>query len=116
MSEWKKSFRKHRWRVALIVVAVVAVAGIARMVYLRAVAELPWADGTGFEIKMLWEWLELLVIPGALAVVAWYLNSQDREAEREETRERVQETVLQCYLDKMTELIIRYDLKGTRGG
>jgi uncharacterized protein YjbI with pentapeptide repeats len=118
MREWIKTFLKRPWWVVLVVVGLAA---IIHMVYLRVVEGRPWArwtefgDYTGPGGKTFWDLAELLVIPVFLVGVAGWLNYQDHKNEREETRERVQETALQSYLDKMTELIVRYDLKETCG-
>jgi uncharacterized protein YjbI with pentapeptide repeats len=65
-------------------------------------------DNTGFPKKTLWDWLELLVVPAVIAVVgivggAWF------------TRERAQDTALQMYLDKMSELLIDKGLRRETG-
>ena len=116
----------HFIRVVVLVFTIFIVISIAWMLYLNLVENYGWADWTGIgdyidsegsfhRGKKLWDFFELLVIPVALALVAWYLNSQDRKAEREETRERVQEAAFQRYLDNMTELIVSHDLKGSQG-
>jgi hypothetical protein len=55
---------------------------------------LKWA-WTGLETKSAWDLLELLIIPAALVIGAFWLN---QEARREDT--------LQRYLDRMSELVL----------
>jgi uncharacterized protein YjbI with pentapeptide repeats len=60
--------------------------------------------------KTLWDWMQLLIIPIALGLGAWWLNKQERENERKLTEDRQQEATLQTYLDKMYELLLKEDL------
>lgn len=93
------------------------------------------AKNTGFEIKTLWDWMELLIIPMVLAVGAFYLNRSERAVERQiaETRvkedrqladdranlereiatDRQQEAALQAYLDRMADLLLHEKLRTT---
>jgi Pentapeptide repeats (9 copies)/Pentapeptide repeats (8 copies) len=71
---------------------------------------------TGFAGKSLWDWLQLLVIPLALAAIAFGLNylADERDLRREDQRaalersiasERRREDVLDAYLQQMSEMI-----------
>jgi uncharacterized protein YjbI with pentapeptide repeats len=84
-------------------------------------------------IELLWRWLELLIIPVALAAGALWFNRQERRAqnaietrrqesaqalaleERENDRDiaadRAREDALQRYLDRMSELILDKNLR-----
>lgn len=86
-----------------------------------------WADWTGFgdyidplggyhRAKTFWDWLELLIIPAVLGLIALLFNAQERkrdrereelrrEGEREFETERMREGALQNYLDHMTDLL-----------
>jgi|SRR5215211_1997430 len=78
-----------------------ATGGIATLAFLIIVIcgyliEWRW---TGLPKRTFWDWLDLLIVPAAIAVVAtvggaWF------------ARQRGQETALQAYLDKMSELLI----------
>ncbi len=81
--------------------------------------------------KTLWDWMELFIIPIVLAIGAWWLNKSERENERkiaEENRkedkeiaqknrkqdraiadDRRNQAILEAYLDRMTELLLRKD-------
>ena len=87
-----------------------------------------WPEWTGLNHKSAWDLADLLIVPLALAVIAYFFNKTERENEREladerrareiklakEEREneselaekRIQETALQNYFDKMTELLL----------
>lgn len=67
--------------------------------------------------KSLWDWLELLIVPAALATVGLLFSRAQRQSDAElaykreladERAEeaRAQETALQGYLDRMTELLL----------
>jgi len=76
-----------------------------------------WAEGTGFEGKTLWDWMQLLIIPVALAITAYWFNKKERERESTLAEQRAEldrqiaadhneEEVLQAYLDRMMELLL----------
>jgi uncharacterized protein YjbI with pentapeptide repeats len=80
---------------------------------------------SGFSGKTFWDWLELLVVPVALAWAAYYVNfdlqnrsqaAEDRrhKAQLEIESQRAQEVALQTYLDRMTELLIEKNLAATQ--
>ena len=121
--------RKNFWRIIIVVV----LAAIAWMLYLRIFEGRGWADWTGFVKyettitsktgstvtvttqqhpgKTLLNWLELLTVPAMLGVGAWYLTRQERRNELEIAYERNQDTFLQSYLDKMSDLLLEKNLK-----
>jgi uncharacterized protein YjbI with pentapeptide repeats len=82
--------------------------------------------GLPFNIT-LWDWLELLIVPAALAIGGFWLNRAQREREREaqeaqRQRElelednRSQDTALEAYLDRMDELLERNIRASEKGG
>ena len=95
---------EHTRLLAGLVVLVVAVTPFA-LVWLGIIK---W----GFAHKSLWDMLEVLGIPLAVALLAGLLALSGREAgqraelERELQRERAQETILQSYLQRITDLVI----------
>lgn len=79
---------------------------------------------TGFSSKTFWDWLELLIIPATLTLLVLWANgiaqkNEQRRAEREGLIEREiasdrnQEASLQTYLDRMTELILKENLRNS---
>ena len=60
--------------------------------------------------KTLWDWLELLVIPIALAGGAIWFSSEERKSERKIAIEQRQEDTLQAYFDKIENLMLRDNL------
>ena len=63
--------------------------------------------------KSAWDWLDLLLVPGVLAIVGLLFNRAQRKAEREIAAERTREATLQNYLDKMTELMLEHRLRSS---
>src|SRR5215203_2479657 len=82
-----------------------------------------WPRWTGFRGKTAWDWLQLLIVPLALAliVVVWStvqegasqqrIEAQRAEAERVFAVQRAQDEALQAYLDVMKELLLEQDLR-----
>ena len=92
-------------------------------------------ETAGPRAKTLWDWLGLLIVPVALAVGAYLLNRSQKETElkiakkaREEDREiarqareteqkiatdRQMQATLEAYYDRMTELLLERDLRGS---
>jgi uncharacterized protein YjbI with pentapeptide repeats len=70
-----------------------------------------WHDGTGFEDKTLWDWMELLIIPSVLSVGAFLFNRSERRSEQSIAKDQQREEALQMYLDKMTQLLIDKHLR-----
>ena len=75
--------------------------------------------------KSLWDWLQLLIVPFALAIAAFALNAaqdgrerqrEDDRAAHEETRadDRAHEEALRGYLEQMTTLITEHRLRSSR--
>lgn len=72
--------------------------------------------------KSLWDWLQLLIVPAVLGVAATWLNFVMNRNERAETKQRAdiehaiaqdsqRETLLQTYLDRMSDLILTNHLR-----
>jgi uncharacterized protein YjbI with pentapeptide repeats len=105
---------KQAWKKYLLYAS--AAVGTAILAYI--LIETVRLRNTGFEVKTLWDWMELLIIPAFLAGGAYYLQrsekaverkaAEDRaKLERELTTDRQQEAALQAYLDRMTELLLK---------
>jgi uncharacterized protein YjbI with pentapeptide repeats len=72
--------------------------------------------------KSLWDWLNLLIIPAVLAIGGLYvdarLSTRQQELENDRAKqaqmleeERAKAEALQAYLDQMSELMLRHDLR-----
>ena len=61
--------------------------------------------------KTLWDWLQLLIIPLALAFIAILFNRSERKNEQRITSDNQQETVLQEYIKEMSVFLIERNLR-----
>jgi uncharacterized protein YjbI with pentapeptide repeats len=77
--------------------------------------------------KTLWDWLQLFIVPLALAAIGlWFaaqqefrqqqIEDQRAESEREIEKQRAQDAALQAYLDQMSQLMLEGDLRGSEEG
>jgi uncharacterized protein YjbI with pentapeptide repeats len=77
--------------------------------------------------KTLWDWLQLFIVPLALAAIGlWFAAQQDfrqqqieeqrAKSEREIEKQRAQDAALQAYLDQMSQLMLGGDLRGSEEG
>jgi hypothetical protein len=64
--------------------------------------------------KTLWDWMDLFIIPASLFVGGYFLNKSERASEREIAADRIRETALQNYLDRMTELLLKEKLRTSK--
>jgi uncharacterized protein YjbI with pentapeptide repeats len=80
-----------------------------------------FSQWSGFKDKTLWDVIDLAIIPLALVIIGYFFNKAERKSEYEinaqrvETERRIsadqlQESALQTYLDRMTELMINNGL------
>ena len=79
-------------------------------------------SATGFLNKSLWDWLSLLIVPLALAIVALVFQLANTRTERQIAQQRYEqdqqialdkqhEDLLQAYLDRISELLLKDNLR-----
>jgi hypothetical protein len=56
--------------------------------------------------KTYWDWLQLLGVPAAVAITDFWSNKRQNERQQRDEDHRAQDTALQEYLNKMSELLI----------
>jgi uncharacterized protein YjbI with pentapeptide repeats len=77
--------------------------------------------------KTLWDWLQLFIVPLALAAIGlWFAAQQDAhqqqiedrraESDRRIEEQRAQDAALQAYLDQMSQLMLEGNLRGSKEG
>jgi uncharacterized protein YjbI with pentapeptide repeats len=85
-----------------------------------------WRLRTGFQGKTVWDWLQLLIVPLVLALVAFMLNNaaatrdraqEDARTAKElrQTRDRDREVALSSYFQQMSQLITAHGLRSFPG-
>jgi uncharacterized protein YjbI with pentapeptide repeats len=111
--EPSKTSRIPRWVGAIAAIALIV--GIVGVILFYGYQARPgWV---GVANKKFWDYLELLIVPAALAIGVYLLNRAQQERERrvEEARgerelevenQRAQDEALQAYLDQMSQLLI----------
>jgi len=70
-------------------------------------------SATGFLNKSLWDWLQLLIVPLVLAVVALLFQLANSSTERQIALDKQREDLLQAYLDRMSELLLKEKLRSS---
>jgi uncharacterized protein YjbI with pentapeptide repeats len=63
--------------------------------------------------KALWDWLQLFIIPLVLAVAALLFNFANSRTERHIALDKQREDLLQTYLDRMSELLLKEKLRSS---
>jgi uncharacterized protein YjbI with pentapeptide repeats len=98
----------------LVVLAVLALGGVVELIIYGYLERPGWI---GVANKRFWDYLDLLIVPGALALGVYWLNRRqdERDQQAEEDRrsrevqvenERAQDAAVQAYLDQLTQLLL----------
>jgi uncharacterized protein YjbI with pentapeptide repeats len=69
---------------------------------------------TGVSNRNLWDWIELLIVPLGLALVAVVFNNWRAAREQEQAAENQREQALRDYLDAMTALMLDHHLSSAK--
>lgn len=64
----------------------------------------------GPRAKTLWEWLDLLLIPFCVGILAWSFKEAEKEKASKSEDERSQNETLDSFVNIMTELITKHNL------
>ena len=109
MAESKKAFRDYCYAAVCLAVIALAVRIVQAYIFHVNVA--------GLSGKNLWDWLQLAIIPAAIAFGVWWLSrlqqqrdqqlaDQRADTEREIALDNQHEAALQAYIDKISELLL----------
>jgi len=60
--------------------------------------------------KTLWDWLQLFIVPLALATLGLWFSAQQDTRQQQLEEQRAQNAALQAYLDQMSQLMLEGDL------
>jgi uncharacterized protein YjbI with pentapeptide repeats len=60
--------------------------------------------------KTLWDWLQLFIVPLALAAIGLWFSAQQDTRQQQLEEQRAQNAALQAYLDQMSQLMLQGDL------
>lgn len=64
--------------------------------------------------KTFWDFLELLIVPAALAIGVYWLNRAQRKRELQIENQRAQDEALQAYIDSMEKLLLDKELRSSK--
>jgi uncharacterized protein YjbI with pentapeptide repeats len=60
--------------------------------------------------KTLWDWLQLFIVPLALAAIGLWFSAQQEARQQQLEEQRAQNAALEAYLDQMSQLMLEGDL------
>ncbi len=63
--------------------------------------------------KTLWDWLQLFIVPLALAAIGLWFSAQQDTRQQLLEEQRAQNAALQAYLDQMSQLMLQGDLRSS---
>jgi uncharacterized protein YjbI with pentapeptide repeats len=66
--------------------------------------------------KTLWDWLQLLLVPVVLAIVAFSFNAGQASTNQQLEEQSKQEQVVNDYLDQMSTILLQYHLHDSQPG
>jgi uncharacterized protein YjbI with pentapeptide repeats len=107
-----------------LIIALAIFAGVVIVIIYGYLERPGWVGSSG---KQFWDYLELLIVPAALALGVYWLNRRQNEraqqaadAQQERAlaveRQRAQDEALQAYLDQMAHLLIEHPLRRASPG
>jgi len=127
---WWQQIKQHR--VAIGVTAIILLV-ITTFIFAGYWFHWPW---TGFFKRTLWDWLQLLIVPLVLAIIALVFQLANSRTERQLAKQRYEqdkeiaeqrykqdqqialdrqrEDLLQAYLDRMSELLLKEKLRSSK--
>ena len=116
LRSWWQKIKQHSFIATGIILVLFVL-----IVFIFAAYRFGWS-WTGFLNKTLWDWLQLLIIPLVLAVVALLFNlastrreqkiaAQRYEQDQQITLDKQREDTLQAYLDRISELLLKSGLR-----
>jgi ABC-type multidrug transport system fused ATPase/permease subunit len=116
-----RSWWQKRSKPLIVVAITILVVGVLTLVIFGYLLRLAW---TGFFNKTLWDWLQLLIVPLVLAVIALTFQFANSRTEQQIAKQRYEqdqqialdkqrEDLLQTYLDRMSELLLKEKLRSS---
>jgi hypothetical protein len=113
LRSWWQQIKQYRATI-LVVTIIMVVAIVLIIIGYR----FDWTgfNGSNKSGKTLWDWLQLLIIPLALAIIAIFFNRAERKNEQRLASDNQQETALQAYLSEMSGLLLEKHLRESKEG
>jgi uncharacterized protein YjbI with pentapeptide repeats len=63
-------------------------------------------EWSGWKAKNLWDWMQLLIVPLSLAVIAYLFRREESKTSQDIAAEHYQQKLLQDYFDRISQLIV----------
>src|SRR5438132_4198600 len=102
------------WHLKTVLVVLIILVVVIVLIIIRYRFDWTGFNGNNKSGKTLWDWLQLLFIPAVLSLGAiWFTARQNHDLQI--TRDNQRETMLQTYLDKMSELLLHENLRTSKG-
>jgi uncharacterized protein YjbI with pentapeptide repeats len=127
---WWQKIKQHPLATVLIALLAVVIVLVVVLVILGYIFNWDWTGLNATNItstpqnitktiiyqpeKTLWDWLQLLIIPLALAIIAFLFNRSERKNEQRVASNNQQETALQEYIKEMSELLLHERLRESK--
>src|SRR5215472_10198100 len=110
---WWRRIKTHPVATILVTLALALVVLVVLVIIGGYKLNWDWAGFNGKikSGKTLWDWLQLLIIPFALAIIAILFNRAGRKNEQRVASDNQQEAALQGYINEMSELLLEKDLR-----
>jgi uncharacterized protein YjbI with pentapeptide repeats len=107
-----------KMKIVRILLIIIIVSFIGIIFYLAVIPNPPSWTGFGEsvksdklnEAKSLWDWLDLLIIPAAIALIGWLFSEIEKSKNNKREEERSQNEIVESFLQTMTNLIIEHGL------
>jgi uncharacterized protein YjbI with pentapeptide repeats len=107
-SWWKKAMKPLGvFGIIVVCILIIALLAVIVMVYVFNV------NVPGLRGKTLWDWLQLLIVPLALAIIALFFQRTNSRSDQQIALDKQREDLLQAYLDRMSELLLKEKLRSS---
>lgn len=117
---WKTKLRNVR-TTSVLLLSIPALVWITMQVSSAKWMGLTTTSGEALQVKTLWDWMNLLLVPLVIGGGAWLMSRSQRVNERQRAKERMaleqeiesdrqQEEALQAYFDRIIELVLKEKL------
>lgn len=110
---WWQQIKKYRATILVVAIILVVVIELIIVGY-----KFDWTgfNGNSKSGKTLWDWLQLLIITFALAIIAIFFNRAERKNEQRVASDNQQEVALQDYIKEISELLLHGKLRDSQQG
>ena len=131
--------KRDKAAIFILLILIILILVLIILTYLGYEYSLPWVGLKNYEsleIRTVWDWMELLLIPMVLAFGAYLLTKSEKSHERDLADERrrteielaekrfetertlaedqLEQSALESFIDRMTDLMLSHDLRTSK--